>query len=59
MNKKRKLKNFNVICLDQEEIKEIDGGTLDPWTWMAIGYVCSEIVNGIQDGMQGDCPCEN
>ena len=52
------LKKYNLVSLDEKEIKNKNGGflfALNPWGWMLVGYVVSEVANGIQAGLQGEC----
>tara|TARA_R110001583_G_scaffold153501_2_gene305231 strand:- start:1020 stop:1184 length:165 start_codon:yes stop_codon:yes gene_type:complete len=46
----------NIIGLEDlkiNELKAINGGF---WIEFAIGYVISEVINGIQDGLSAECP---
>ena len=58
MKKLDYLENYDVVALDEKKTKEIDGG-LGPWGWIIVGYVASEVLEGIQRGMQGECPCDS
>lgn len=50
--KEKKLKKYNVAELRKSKLKEINGGF---WGLFWAGYVISEVINGVQDGLSTDC----
>jgi hypothetical protein len=47
------LNKIDLVELKPNELKKVEGG--NPWTWIAIGYVVGQVLDGIQEGLMADC----